>query len=108
MFDYERPGRGIAVPQRIAAAISFLIVLCAAPPDADTPVRARGIAWDLFAAERLLGDSSAGEGFMPHADLSPLAARREAPLVTPEPGPSILLGLGLTLLSGGSRRRGRA
>lgn len=96
------------MPQRIAAAIAFVLVLSAAPPDAAAPRPAARLVWDLFAAERLLAAPEARGLFAPHADLAPLPDVASSPHATPEPGTSALVLLGLALLSGRTCRRPRA
>jgi hypothetical protein len=88
------------VSQRIAAAIAFVLLIVAAPPDAAAPRPALRTAWDVFETEALLATPEARGPFAPHADvdgLAPLAAR--ALHATPEPGSSALLALGLALLA---------
>jgi hypothetical protein len=88
------------VSQRIAAAIAFVLVIVAGPPDAAAPRPAMRTAWDLFATEALLATPEARGLFAPHADLDGLASLDpRAPLATPEPGSSALLALGLALLA---------
>lgn len=87
------------MPRRIAAAISFLIALCAAPPNARAPDPAPRAGWDLFASERVLAGLEADALFAPHAGSALPDARAHAPLATPEPGSSLLLALGLALLA---------
>lgn len=96
------------MPQRIAAAIAFVLVLSVAAPDAAAPRPAVRLAWDLFAAERLLGAPEAHGLFAPHAELAPLPEAVSNPHTTPEPGTSALVLLGLALLSRRTRRRPRA
>ena len=96
------------MPQRIAAAIAFVLALFAAPPDAAAPRPAARPAWDLFAAERLLAAPDAQELFARQGKLGPLPDPSARVHATPEPGASALVLLGLVLLSGRSRRRPRA
>ncbi len=87
------------MPRRIAAAISFLIALCAAPPNVSAPDPAPRAGWDLFAGERVLAGLEADALFAPHAGSALLDASAHASLATPEPGSSLLLALGLALLA---------
>ncbi len=96
------------MPQRIAAAIAFVLALFAAPPDAAAPRPAARLAWDLFAAERLLAAPDAQELFARQGELGPLPDSSASLHATPEPGTSALVLLGLALLSGRSPRRPRA
>lgn len=93
--------------QRIAAAIAFVLVVSAAPPDAAAPRPAARLAWDLFGAERLLAAPEMQGLFAREAGLGPLPDVSASAHATPEPGTSALLLLGLALLSGRSRLRPR-
>ena len=91
--------------QRVAAAIAFVLVVSAAPPEAAAPRPVLRAAWDLFAAERLLAEPER-RGFLAlQAEMAPLAEASSSPLATPEPGTSALIALGLALLSRRARRR---
>jgi len=93
------------VTRRIAAAVLLVLCVCAAPPDARAP-RPVAAGWDLFAADAVL---AALPGPAAAAALDPAEAlpsrRAAAAQATPEPGPLVLVALGLVALGRSQRRR---